>query len=128
MSQQRIYSKERTTAKGLYIAAGVLCFAALLIQLTDNWSIGLFLLSSPFLAMGLLLLIIGKYHDNKYRRLGKSVLVLPTDRCELGLAIKARVEIEKPEFNRVSRIQLSCLRRENSGSDDNKIASYQTLW
>ena len=98
------------------------------ILLANTWNIGLFLLASPFGAIALLFLLMGRYYQSKYHRLGESVLIPDNNLILQGQNSLGWVELERVGGNRVNSLTLTCLRQSNYSSGSESSTRYDVLW
>lgn len=128
---RKIYSKEKNTGKGMYIAAvffslPVLGIAAEILVNQSDFN-GLFI-ALPFAVFALLLFVIGKYQQKKYERLGKAPLTITPSVCTIGEKTSGSITIQKENFNKVQKLILTCLRMSSAKNNTNSTTTYTPVW
>ncbi len=112
LSQERIIGK---IAKGL---GGLFGISAILIFASDFKLIGFSLF---FLVPALGIYFMGAYHDRKYKMLGRTPLELDSNYCKKNQITKAKITINRKNFNKVNEIILSCLQSHGDSSGINIV-------
>ncbi|WP_057831030.1 hypothetical protein [Colwellia sp. TT2012] len=107
LSQERILGK---LLKSMGIGFGVM---ATILFVSDFKLIGFFVF---FMIPTLGLYFMGAYQDRKYKMLGKTPLELNSNYCKKGQVTKAKIIINRKNFNKVKEIKLSCLRSHGDSS------------
>ncbi|OUR59795.1 hypothetical protein A9Q74_16265 [Colwellia sp. 39_35_sub15_T18] len=101
LSQERILGK---LLKGMGCAFGIM---AIILFASDFRQIGLSLF---FLTPAIGIYFIGAYQDKKYKMLGRTPLELDASYCKKNQVTKAKIIINRNNFNKVQEIKLSCTR------------------
>lgn len=122
-----IASEEKNIGKVISITALVLLVFVLLNSMSlfsSSAKPGGWFLLIPFFVICALMLVIGRYQQKKYDRLGATPLKLSSDECKLGQSTRATITVGYNDFTRVNQLSLKCWRR-NSSSE---TTSYDEVW
>lgn len=122
-----IASEEKNTGKVISITALVFMAFVLLNSVTlfsANAKPGGWFLLLPFFVMCALMLVIGRYQQKKYDRLGATPLTLMSGECKLGQSMSAKIAISHQDFSRVNQLSLTCWKRNSSSNS----TSYDKIW
>lgn len=117
LSQERILGK---LLKGMGCAFGVM---AIILFASDFKQIGLALI---FLTPAIGIYFIGVYQDRKYKMLGRTPLELNSNYCKKNKVTKAKITINRNDFNKVQEIKLSCTKH-SGDSHANRIIWENTV-
>jgi len=107
VSKRVILSQERILGKFLKGFASLFGIAAISIFASDFKQIGLSLF---FLIPAIGIYFMGAYQDRKYKMLGRTPLELNASYCKKNQVTKAKIKINRNNFNKVQEIKLNCTR------------------
>ncbi|MBA6399927.1 hypothetical protein [Colwellia sp. BRX10-4] len=117
LSQERILGK---LLKSMGIGFGVM---ATILFVSDFKLIGFFVF---FLIPALGLYFMGAYQDRKYKMLGRTPLELNASYCKKNQLTKAKIKINRNNFNKVQEIKLRCTQH-SGDSQANRIIWENTV-
>ncbi|PQJ67025.1 hypothetical protein [Photobacterium angustum] len=119
-----IHSEEKSESKGLYIGS-ILCLVptlGVIYSSIQNASAGAVIVGFVFFIFTLLLYVLGSFQNKKYKKLGKTPLILTPRYCSIGRRASGSILIERNQFNKVKVLFLTCWKTSKAGSGQhNKV-------